>query len=155
MNDGASAAHNTNMSKEIALLPGERVVMSSDQNVLVLTNQRVRYHSSLFGSSQVIGITLDSVASCGAMTSSMPLLLVLAGATFIGAFALRRDGQAICLVAGVLLVVAYLLTRRAVIYVASNGGDRIVVPAKGMSKDSILEFIDAVEREKVKLTQPS
>ena len=52
--------------------------------------------------------------------------------------------------AGIVLVVAYFLTRRAVISVASNGGQSILVPIKGMKRDAVVAFIEAVEREKLK-----
>ncbi|MCF8057245.1 MAG: hypothetical protein K9K37_11490 [Desulfocapsa sp.] len=60
------------------------------------------------------------------------------------------DAQGVFLVAAAVLAVAYFLTRRAVISIASNGGETILVPAKGMSRSSIVEFLEAVERKKLK-----
>lgn len=138
------------MSTEIALLPDEQVVMSSDKDILTLTTKRVRYDSAVFGSSNLISITLDSVASCGLVTKSFPILLLLAALALIGAFTQRGDAQWMFLVAAAVLAVAYFLTRRTVISIASNGGQAILVPAKGMSRSSIVEFLEAVEREKLK-----
>ena len=140
------------MSTKIALLPGEQVVMSSDQDILTLTTKRVRYDSALFGSSKLISITLDSVASCGLITKSYPILLLLAALAVIDALTQRGDAQWMFLFLAVaaVLAVAYFLTRRAVISIASNGGETILVPAKGMSRSSIVEFLEAIEREKLK-----
>lgn len=138
------------MSNRISLLPGEQIVMSSDKDILTLTTTRVRYDSSSFGSSGLIGITLDSVASCGLVTRSFPILLLICAITLIGAFTQRGDAQVMLIIAAVVLVVVYFLTRRTVITIASNGGQTIRVPSKGMSRKSIIEFIEAIEREKLK-----
>ena len=137
------------MSTKIALLPGEQVVMSSDKDVLTLTTKRVRYDSAVARRSTFISITLDSVASCGLATKSFPILLLLAALAVAGAFTLRGYEEWVLRAAAVLLV-AYFLTGRAVISIASNGGQTILVPATGMSRSSIVEFLEAVEREKLK-----
>ncbi len=138
------------MSNKIALMPGEQVVTSSDNDVLVLTTKRVRYDSVVCGMSSLISITLDSVASCGLITRSFPLLLVLAAIAIVGAFTRRGDALGSLLFVAVALIVAYFFTRKAVISVASNGGQTILVPTKGMPRDTIIGFIEAVEREKLK-----
>ena len=142
------------MSNKIALLPGENVVTSSDNDVLTLTSKRVRYEVRydfvVWGRSNLISITLGSVASCGLVTRSFPLLLILAAIAFLGAFTQRGDALWLLIGAAIVLVVAYFLTRRAVISVASNGGQSILVPIKGMKRDAVVAFIEAVEREKLK-----
>lgn len=138
------------MSTKIALLPGEEVVMSSDKDILTLTTKRVRYDSVVFGTSSLISITLDSVASCGLVTKSFPILLILAALALIGAFAQRDNTQWMLVVGAAVLAVGYFLTRRTVICVASSGGQTILVPTTGMSRNSIVEFIEAVERQKLK-----
>ena len=138
------------MSNKIALLPGENVVTSSDNDVLTITSKRVRYDFVVWGRSNLISITLGSVASCGLVTRSFPLLLILAAIAFLGAFTQRGDALWLLIGAAIVLVVAYFLTRRAVISVASNGGQSILVPTKGMKRDAVVAFIEAVEREKLK-----
>jgi hypothetical protein len=138
------------MSTNFPLLPGEEFVMSSDNNILVLTTERVRYDSVTFGSSRVVSITLDSVASCGLVTMSHPVLLLLGAVAVVGAFALSGDAQPLLVAVAIVLVFVYLVTRRAVISIASNGGETITVPAKGMSRSTIVDFLNAVEREKLR-----
>ncbi len=133
----------------ISLLPGERVVMSSNKDILTVTTKRVRYNSTAFGSSSLISITLDSIASCGLVTKSFPILLLLGAAAFVAAFTQRDSARQILFVVAVVLAVIYFVTRRAVISIASNGGETIIVPATGMSRDSLIEFVEAVEREKL------
>jgi hypothetical protein len=138
------------MSNKIALIPGEEVVTSSDNDVLVLTTKRVRYDSVVWGRSNLISITLDSVASCGLITKSFPLLLIFAALAVVAAFTQRGGAIGGLLFVAVVLIVAYFFTRKSVISVSSNGGQTIFVPTKGMPRDRIIGFIEAVEREKLK-----
>lgn len=134
----------------IALLPGEQVVLSSDNDVLTLTNMRVRYDSVVWGQSNLIGITLGSVASCGLITKSYPFLLILAVVAVLAGVS-QGSGRMWGLVfIAAIFVVAYFVTRKAVLSVASNGGQEIMVPTKGMNREAIIKFIEAVEREKLK-----
>lgn len=117
------------MSNKLALLPGEQIVSSSDNDVLVLTTERVRYNSAVWGRANLISITLDAVASCGIVTRSYPLLLILTAIASIAAVAsIFTFGEtmfvSLLTVAGA-LVVGYFLSRRAVISIASSGGEAI------------------------------
>lgn len=139
----------------MGLLQGETVLMSSDNNTLVLTNYRVRYDAKEGGASRYIGITLDAVSSCGLVTRSHPILLILAAIAVFGGFAGfmgRMNGDsylAFGLVIGAILLLAYFLARSAVFSISSNGGEAIVVPAKGMAREKIVEFLQAVEDAKL------
>lgn len=137
------------MSK-IALLPGEQIVLSSDNDVLVLTNKRVRYDFTSWGQSNLIGITLDSIASCGLITKTFPFLLILAAVAVLAAFTQRGSEMFGLFIVAAVLVAVYFFTRKAVISVASNGGQEILVPTKGMARDAVIKFVEAVEAEKLK-----
>lgn len=130
---------------------GERVLLESSGKVLTLTSHRVRYEAKASGHSKVIGITLDAVASCGLVTRSYPVLLAIAGLAGIGGLVSRNGSSngSLLFVAAVILVLAYFITRSAVIEVAS-AGERIRVSAKGMSRESLMEFIDNVEAAKLR-----
>ncbi len=138
------------MSTKIDLLPDEQVVMTSDEELLTLTTKRVRYHGEAFGTSRIISITLDAVASCGVITQRFPLFLLFAVVALIGAgFAPSSDAQTVLVGVGIVLIVAYFMARRGLISISSQGGDHIVVPTKGMSQSDAMEFVEAVEREKL------
>lgn len=140
------------------LLPGERMLMESSGKVLTLTSSRVRYDAKERGSSKVISITLDAVSSCSLATRSYPMLLILcalAGIVGVILASNRNDGSTVFFIAAVVLGVAYLLLRSAILQVSSAGG-AIVVPARGMSREALLEFVDAVDEAKLKfLTRPN
>ena len=133
------------------LLPGEKVLMSSDRNILTLTNYRVRLNQAARRASNYISIALDCVASCGLVTRAKPLLLVIAA--ICGAIGITQNKDEIrysLFLGAVILVVLYFVTRSAVIAISSNGGEKITSSVKGMSRESILEFLEAVEEARFK-----
>ena len=135
------------MKTAINLIPGENVVMSSTGDVLTLTTRRVRYNSVQWGQTALTSITLDSIASCGLVTLSYPILLIISLLTRVGAIV--AENLAI-LIVSVILVVAYYFTRRAVIFISSSGGDHIHADASSLSRHAIIEFLEAVEYQKLK-----
>ncbi len=143
------------MAGRIALIPGEQIVMSSDLDRLVLTTRRVRYDSVVLGSSRLISMTLTSVASCGLTTRSFPLLLLLAVGALLYGLSQRSGDLEVFVGAFIVLLIAYFSSRRAMLSIASDGGQSIMVPARSMKRDAILEFIEAVETQKLACETPS
>lgn len=134
------------------LLQGERMLMESSGKVLTLTSSRVRYDANERGSSKVISITLDAVSSCSLATRSYPMLLILcalAGIVGVILTTSRNDASTVFYFAAVALGLAYLFLRSAILEVSSAGGT-IVVPARGMSREALLEFVDAVDEAKLR-----
>lgn len=138
------------MSNKMKLLPGEQNVLCSNDNTLTLTTMRVRYDSVMLGRSHLVSITLNSVASCGLVTKSYPLLLIIGAIALLISLTRPREWFMFGLVTVIVLLVVYFLTRRSVISIASNGGESILAPTNGMNRDSIVEFIESVERQKLK-----
>jgi hypothetical protein len=134
------------------LLPGESA-LSGVVEGLSLTSHRVRYDRRVTGGTQVIGITLDAVSSCGLASKTYPILLLLAVlAVGFGVLEISQESrdQAVgLLLLGVALVVAYSLTRTVVLAI-SSAGQSIVVAAKGINPDSLVAFVDDVEQAKLK-----
>ncbi len=138
------------------LLPGESVLISTNNNILILTNYRVCYDSSKTGSSKYVSITLDSVSSCGLVTRTNPILLVIAVLIAVFGFYLMADDSMpeefvpYFLILVGLLVLLYFIIRAAVIKIGSNGGDPIMASVAGMGKQTILEFLNAVDSAKIR-----
>lgn len=137
------------MSEKVTLLPDEDVVLSSEKGVLTLTTKRVLYDSTAFGSSNYISISLKSVSSCGLTTLSYPTFLILSVFTLLISFMLGDEQKMLGFLAAVLFVLLYLMTKKSIITIASNGGQSIIVPAKGMSKTKIIEFLVALDAQKL------
>lgn len=133
-------------------VPGERVLKTSDQGVLELTNYRVKFDAAAKGSSKYVSIPLDAVAFCGLTTRSYPWLLAAAGIAGVAAFMQPQVPiRYLLLFVGAALVIAYFITRSGMITVSSNGGEPIEVRASGMSHEQIILFLDAVLEAKLNL----
>ncbi len=125
-------------------------MLTSDNGVLTLTNYRVKYDAKAQGATKFVAITLDSVASCGLVTKSYPVLLILAAISAIAAIIQHENNVLVTLLfIALCFVVAYFLTRSGVITIRSNGGEHIDVPAKGMKPEIIRTFVEAVVEAKL------
>ena len=139
------------MSK-IELLPEEQIVLNSENNVLVLTNKRVRYESHEFGKSNLLSMTLSSVASCGLVTNSQPILLFIS--FILAAIAISSSEgtvQGFGLGISLLFIFIYMGTRKSVLSIASTGGREIMVSVQGMKKEELIRFINSIENLKMNL----
>jgi len=129
-----------------SLIPGEHLIISSGNGVLILTTLRVLYDLKTTGASKFISIPLDAVASCSLAMRSQPLLLVFAVIAAIAAFSRQLELSAV-IGAGIIaifFVAAYFVTRRAKLTISPNGGEEISVATQGMKREDILSFLNAV-----------
>lgn len=142
----------TSATSTSILLPDERIVMTSDRNTIVLANYRIRYSSGSGSVERFLSITLDAIASCGVVTKTQPLLLMFGALSTIGGLAQHDDSiRGILIVFGILLLLAYAFTRSAMLTISSKGGQHIAVPAKGIGREGIVDFINAVDEAKIAL----
>jgi len=99
-------------------------------------------------------MTLDAVSSCGIVSKSHPILLILAlvgallGAVMfsvgIGEGKIRTGAFVIAIV----LAIAYFLTRGVALAI-SSAGESITVSAAGQQPDVMVAFIESVEQAKL------
>ena len=136
---------------QVVTVSGEKTILSSDNGVLSLTNYRVKFDAKALGAAKYVSISLDNVSSCGLVTVSNPVLLAIAAICAIVAIAAPDMGARLLLaLIGVAFVVGYFATRSGVITVSSTGGEGITVPAKGMNREQILSFVEAVTEAKLR-----
>lgn len=139
------------------LLPDEHILLESDSKALRVTTHRVRYHTTAWGSADLVSIMLEEVASCGMLQRSFPLLLVLAALAFVvflvgqfggaqvAAVGLRDPGtRGIAVLAAVICVVGYLITRVHILSIRS-AGDGIRIRMSGMKTEQVVKLIEQIE----------
>lgn len=128
------------------MLPGETIIISSEDNSLVLTNKRVKYEVKSKSKSVYKSIPIDKVATCALNTRTFPILLVLAAVAALVIFAAPEVGQRIGAgIAALVLVAAYFGSRNGQLEIFASSGESIAVPTKGLSHDQVKKFIEAVE----------
>lgn len=136
------------------LLPGEKILLQSDNNAFILTSHRVRMGIQTTGFSKVTSIMLDELSTCEITAISRPWLLVAALLIFlIGLFSSlsntpfsRNDPSGIFggAVIALIFVLTYFATRQKVISLRSSSG-AINVATKGMSMENATALINTVE----------
>lgn len=130
------------------LLEGERVIVTSDGDKLVLSTHRVRYESRRAGRAELVSIMLEEISSCAVVYRSNVAFVVAAFlAALVAASGRFPDYQIALWVVTVLALVGYYFSRRQVLSLTS-AGDSIRVPTVGMKFDAVKEFIDSVEAAK-------
>jgi hypothetical protein len=137
------------------LLAGETTISEANLEHLTLTTHRVRYDQRTSGATKIVSITLDAVSSCGVVSKSYPILLLLAVVALLLGALLQVTGieedniRNGLFLASVALCIAYLLTR-AVAFSIASPGESITVSVRGLKPDVLIDFIDAVEQAKLK-----
>jgi len=141
------------MSEKINLLPDEKIIQTPLDNRIILTSKRIRIDSPSVGSSDLVSMTLEAVASCRLVTRSYQLLVLLALLLIIPAFLTKELYRWISIGGSLVLLIAYLRTRYATLEIASKGGGTITLRILGTKRRTIVAFIDAVEQEKMRFLQ--
>jgi hypothetical protein len=136
------------------LSSGETTISEANLEHLTLTTHRVRYDQRTSGATKIVSITLDAVSSCGVVSKSYPILLLLAVVALLLGALLQVTGieegnvQNGLFLASVALGIVYFLTR-AVAFSIASPGESITVSARGLKPDVLIGFIDAVEQAKL------
>lgn len=133
------------------MLVNETVILSSQDDTLVLTNMRVKHEIKTKAKTVYKSIPLDQIATCALDTRTHPILLVLAALSAMALLLAPEISQR--LAAGILalgLAAAYFVTRNGQIEIFASSGESIAVPTKRLQHDDIKKFLEAVEAQRGK-----
>jgi hypothetical protein len=120
-------------------LLGDEQVILGNQGALCVTTHRVRFEAQRSGSQAVDEIFLEDLTYQAIRMSSNPLYLVIAALCAVGGLVALLSEPAVGVVFFLVAAVfglAYIVTRRQVITLASSGG-RIELEAKSMPRDTL------------------
>lgn len=132
--------------------PDEKVLIESDNKVLVLTTHRVRYDAIGKGGgwadrTELVSIMLEELSSCAITRTSYPILLLLALVGLVLAI-LVQDRAIVGLALAVLFAGGFFLSQRQVLLLSSAGGGKIQINTADMSLQSVRDFVDEIENAK-------
>ena len=125
---------------KVQLLKGETLIMSSDNDQLVLTNMRVSYSRQNAYSS----MTLDSVAFVGVGQEDQQWFLLLAVLSLLG----LGVNAVLPIISFIVFLVLYFVSRQTQMHIQSASGKSIAVGLKGMKINDCVEFLNEVEAAK-------
>jgi hypothetical protein len=133
------------------LLSDEEILVSSNQDKIILTNQRIHQSDKQWGRSYQITLFLENISSIEALYKSNLILLVLAVVTFLaGLFApaegYMNDGTIRfgCFMFSIIFLAFWFYSKQQTVTIASNGGSKLNINVEKMSSASVVEFVDKV-----------
>lgn len=139
------------------LLQNEEVIVSSNGDKIILTNQRIHQEDKQWGRSYQLTIFLGNISSIEMLYKSNPVFLVLAAIGFVFAIMYNspydsgvRSGSFIF---ALVLLILWFFSKSRVVTIASNGGAKLNFRVEGMNSEAVDGFIDKVLEAKGNRTQ--
>jgi len=138
------------MLSEKHLFEGEKICQTFSQQQLVLTNYRLRHFSSVSKNEKISSVMLDSIGSMDLAFKRHWEFLAL-GCLFIFMAGLSQFLQLgeiplIFLFVGLVMVLAFLFTRKTTLTIYCIGGGKIIISAKEFRKEKYLEIVQHIEK---------
>jgi hypothetical protein len=136
------------------LFENEQIITTTEGCGVILTTHRIRSTNSYqWGQRTTISIMLEKVSTIQLDYISYPIFLVMAGLCFVLALILNGQDNTkqlmpLALTVGAVFVIAYFTSRKHICVIASDGGSKIRFHTEKIKKDSLLEFLDKVEKAK-------
>jgi len=135
------------------LLPGEEIIVQTEYGIITLTTHRIRYNDSS-GNGKITSIMLENVSGIevqyrswlAALIGGLVALIIGLSESIINKTeeSIVAGGLIVALI-GVVLIIAYLVSRRYIINIHSNGKATVSFMIKGLRKEEIISLIDKVE----------
>jgi hypothetical protein len=135
------------------LLSDEELLVSSNQDRVILTSQRVHLNDKEWGRSYKITLFLENISSIENVYKSNPVLLVIAAlGLIVGLLTVDRayeGGLAFgAFTVAVIFFLLWLNSRRHVVTIASNRGAKLNFLVEGMGEAQVQDFVDKVQAAK-------
>jgi hypothetical protein len=139
------------------LLPDEEVLVSSNEDRVILTNQRIHQSVKDCGRANQITIFLENISSVEMLYKSNPLLLVLAGFFFLAGLIASSAGYENYgslwfggFILSIIFLVFWFYSKNRLVTIASNGGSKMNFQVNGMKTSDVVEFVNKVIRAKAR-----
>lgn len=132
------------------LIVDEELILSSNDDNIVLTNQRIEMNTKEWGKSYSIGIFLEDISSIEIKYQSNPILLALAAIVFIGGFSIGREQSIFAIIISLIIIAIWYFTKKHVISISSKGGAVMRILIQRMGNQKIAEFLFEIKNAKAK-----
>jgi hypothetical protein len=121
------------------LLPNEELIITSNEDKIMLTNQRIQMTDSVWGQPFTVSIFLVYISSIEIKYKSNILLPILGAICVLGSF--YMGGQGAGLVLGGIFFAVWWFTRKHIISISPDGGSSLNFMVQGMDDDRINDFV--------------
>ena len=140
------------------LLPGESLLLTSNDQKLILTSQRIQMTDTLEAKTFTVVIFLENISSVVSHNKGNVLLAIAAAAfSFIElwalAFGIASLAPAIFLVVGGVLLLLWWFSVKKVITIVAAGGAKLHFAVGEMPEDKIAAFMHTLQLARQKRVQ--
>lgn len=137
------------------LLPDEEILVASNQDKVILTDQRVHLTDKQWGRTYQMTLFLENISSIENVYKSNPIFLVVAGLSLVvGLVTVEREYEGgvpfAAFTVALVFLVLWLNSRSHVVTISSNGGGKLNFLVAGMSEMEVQGFVDKVETAKAR-----
>lgn len=129
------------------LLPGEKTLLESSDQILTLTTHRIRYEEQKRTGNETVSIMLNELTSCSTKNHYEFAWIFASAYAFLIVQLTESIEQIAALLATTILFIGFILSNRSVLEFASAGAV-IQVKTENMTSQAVQEFIDEVELAK-------
>jgi hypothetical protein len=135
------------------LLPNKESLVTSNQDKIILTNQRIHLTDKQWGRSHQITLFLENISSIENVYKSNPVyILVAVLGLLVGMAAYGREYETgmtfVSFTAAVIFLLLWLNSRKHMVTICSNGGAKLNFLVEGMGEGQVQDFIDKLETAK-------
>jgi hypothetical protein len=136
----------TNKHTNMKLLPGEEMLVASNENKIVLTSHRIQMTESVWGQSYTVSMFLEDISSMEVKYKSYVFFLFIGALSIVaGLYLATQGGESNAmlggLVIGVIMFALWWFSRRHMVSISSNGGATLDFMVQGMSDEKIEKFL--------------
>lgn len=137
------------------LLQNEVKLFSSNEDKIILTDDRIMMRDEVAGKAYKISIFLEDISSIEVQYKSNTSLLIIATVLALASLVImsgKGGGQTavVGLVIAGFFITIWWITRKHLMTISSNGGSSLNFLVQGMSDDEIEDFITTVQAAKLK-----
>ena len=135
------------------LLSGEHLLVSSNDDKIILTDQRIHMRDKIWGRSYQITIFLEDISSIEHLYRNNILYIILAMLSFFLSVISINSGAGIpaiyaCFIVGGIFLSLWLGSRQRLIKISSKGGGALCFIIEGMDETYIEDFLYKVQEAK-------
>lgn len=135
------------------ILDNEKVILTSNNDKVILTDHRIHMKVKDWGIDYSIGIFLEDISSIEVKyKSNLILLLVgilsIVGSMFYGLSENQSDIMVLGLILGLILLGLWWFSRQHIVSISPNGGEKLNFSIQGFDAEKVEDFVWKVSKAK-------
>lgn len=123
------------------LLPNEEKILNFKNDTITLTNLRINFTEPKMGQTYSSSIFLENISSVETKFTNSPTLIILSVIILTVSLLMKEDYALYGSILSGVLFIAWMITRKFLLFVSSNGGASISFQIHNVDDEQIDNFI--------------